>query len=493
MAKKIQFSLSVKLTFIIVVLAALTVFSLTCINLWEQESFFEKNYVDKSISLAKSFDASLLFHFQYELNQTNALQQYIETICEKNDEIINLSINVPTPQHGFIILASNHEHLRNTSSNPYNTYAYEHNAVIYIPLHKESFHHISVFIPINVSNDVIGTYEFVLSMDTAYAAFDAEMRMLIIISIISLFLLTFFSLFLLRRTIVKPIIEFRNAVYRTGGGNLNERVHITSKDELGQLATAFNQMAIDLKNSHYQIEQYNKMLEGLLDQKDQFIKQLGHDLKNPLVPLVNLLPIIAEKEKDPRVKEHLKMIVRNAEYMRDLVIKTLQLARLRSPNTQFEFEQLFLQDIVSQVIRNQEYFVQQHNIQIKVNIPSTITVKADRLQLIELINNLITNAVKYTPKEQSGSIISITAQQQESTVTVSITDQGIGMSEEQLSKIFSEFYKADSSRPELDSSGLGLSICQRIVEKHGGKIWVHSEGLGKGTTFFFTLSTGDNK
>ncbi len=493
MAKKTQLSLSVKLTFIVVSLAAITIFSLTYINLNEQANFFEKNYVDKSVTLAKSLDASLLFNYQIGLNQTESLQQYIETICEKNDEIINLSINVPTSQNRFTTLASNHEHLVNTSANPYNAYAYEQNVVVYIPLHTESSHLITVFIPLNGSGSVVGTYEFVLSMNKAYAAFDAEMRMLIIISIISLFLLAFFSLFLLRRIIVKPIIEFRNAVYRTGEGNLNERLHINSNDELGQLATAFNQMSIDLKNSQYQIEQYNKMLEGLLDQKDQFIKQLGHDLKNPLVPLVNLLPIIAEKEKDPRVKEHLKMIVRNAEYMRDLVIKTLQLARLRSPNTQFEFEQLPLHDIVSQIIINQEYFIQQNNIQIKSNIPPTITVKADRLQLTELFNNLITNAVKYTPKQQKGSVITIDATQQDTIVTISISDMGIGMTEEQLSKIFSEFYKADSSRPELDSSGLGLSICQRIVEKHGGTIWVRSEGLGKGTTFFFTLSTGDNK
>ena len=330
-------------------------------------------------------------------------------------------------------------------------------------------------------------------MNQGYAAFDLEMRMLIIVSIISLFLFTFVSLFLLRRTIVRPIIQFRNAVYRTGGGNLNERIAISSNDELGQLASAFNQMTLDLKNSQYQIEQYNRMLEGLLDQKDAFIKQLGHDLKNPLVPLVNLLPIIAEKEKDPTVKEHLKMIVRNAEYMRDLVIKTLQIARLRSPNTQFEFEQLNLHELISQVIANQDYFLKGNNMHVKTDVPPNLLVKGDRLQLIELFNNLITNAVKYTPKEQKGGTITIETKQQDATVTISIADTGIGMTEEQLSQVFTEFFKVDNTRPELDSSGLGLSICQRIVEKHEGKIWVNSQGIGKGTTFFFTLSTVDIK
>jgi len=330
-------------------------------------------------------------------------------------------------------------------------------------------------------------------MDKAYAAFDVETRMLILVSIISLFLLTFSSLYLLRRTIVKPIIQFRNAARHIGEGNLNERITITSQDELGQLASAFNQMTADLKNSQYQIEQYNKMLEGLLDQKDEFIKQLGHDLKNPLIPLVNLLPIIAEQEKDPTVKEHLQIIVKNAEYMRDLVIKTLQLARLRSPNTQFEFEHINLHEIVTRVLSNQEYFLTENNIKIETTIPKDLFAKADRLQLIELFNNLITNAIKYTPKEQGGGTIAIRGQPDGDMVKISIADNGIGMTEDQLSKVFTEFFKADKTRQELDSSGLGLSICQRIVEKHEGKIWVKSEGIGKGTTFFFTLPKGEHK
>jgi signal transduction histidine kinase len=493
MVKKTQFSLSVKLTFIVVCLAAVIIFSLTYINLTEQASFFEKNYAEKSVTLAKSLDASIAFYLQDPLNETQQLQQYIETVSEKNDEILNLSINVPLGQEGLTTLVSNKEYLRNTPANPYNTYSFENNVIVYLPIHRDSYHTLTVVVPVNITGSVVGTYEIVLSMDQAYAAFDAEMRMLIIVSIISLFLLTFGSLFLLRRTIVRPIIQFRNAVYRTGGGNLNERIAISSNDELGQLAQAFNKMNVDLKNSQYQVEQYNRMLEGLLDQKDAFIKQLGHDLKNPLVPLVNLLPIIAEKEKDPTVKEHLKMIVRNAEYMRDLVIKTLQIARLRSPNTQFEFERLNLHEVISQVIANQEYFLKENNIQVKTDVPQDVLVKADRLQLIELFNNLLTNAVKYTPKEQKGGTITIEAKLQGASVAVSIADTGIGMTEEQLSRVFTEFFKVDNTRPELDSSGLGLSICQRIVEKHGGKIGVSSEGIGKGTTFFFTLPTGDNK
>jgi signal transduction histidine kinase len=86
--------------------------------------------------------------------------------------------------------------------------------------------------------------------------------------------------------------------------------------------------------------------------------------------------------------------------------------------------------------------------------------------------------------------ITIDAKEDKDFVTVSIKDTGIGITEEQLSHIFDEFYKADEARHDFDSSGLGLPICKRIVEKHGGKIWVESPGEGGGTTFYFTIPTG---
>jgi signal transduction histidine kinase len=92
--------------------------------------------------------------------------------------------------------------------------------------------------------------------------------------------------------------------------------------------------------------------------------------------------------------------------------------------------------------------------------------------------------VKYTDKKGT---VTIDAKVEDNIITVSIRDTGIGMTREQLSQVFDEFYKADSSRHDFDSSGLGMPICKRIVERHGGSIWAESEGPGKGSTFYFTL------
>ena len=482
---KKKLSLSLKLTLIVVFVSAIIIFSLTYINLREEASFFEKNYVAKAVALAKSLDASIGFH--NEITKKQELQQFIINISRENSEIIKLSINVPT-QAGMNVFVSTDETLIDKPSDQYNNFSYERDSIFYVSIHEGDTHMIRVIAPMNISGQKMGTYELLLSMDTAYAVFDAQMRTLITVSMISLFVLIFSSLVLLQRTIVKPIRVFRRAARRIGEGNLDEKIKISSRDELGELAAAFNQMTSDLKKSRAQIEKYNKTLEGLLDQKDEFIMQLGHDLKNPLTPLVGLLPILAEEETDPTVKEQLQIMVHNVEYMRELILNTLELARLRSPNTTFDLFPLKLQDVVVDVLENQQFLMKDHKIKVENNIDGNIVVNADKLRLVELCNNLISNAIKYTPKE--GGTITLDARQSEGFVTVSVKDTGIGMTAEQLEQIFDEFYRVDASRHEMDSSGLGLSICKRIVEKHGGRIWAESPGPELGSTFFFTLPIG---
>jgi signal transduction histidine kinase len=153
-----------------------------------------------------------------------------------------------------------------------------------------------------------------------------------------------------------------------------------------------------------------------------------------------------------------------------------------------DIENTNLLNEVNNVIKNCNIIIEENNIMIENNINEKIFVKADILSLGELLNNLITNSIKYTT-EPNGKI-TINAKEEKDIVTVSIKDTGIGINESELDHIFDEFYKIDVSRHDLDSSGLGLSICRRIVEIHGGKIWAESLGESQGTTFNFTLKSG---
>ena len=245
------------------------------------------------------------------------------------------------------------------------------------------------------------------------------------------------------------------------------------------------QLSILNKNLEKKVKERTSEVENLLKQKNEFINQLGHDLKTPLGPLINLIPLLERKETDNKKKEVLKVLHRDVDYMRSLVVKTIELARLNSPTTKFSIEAINLSRKVNRIIENKKSLFDNKNIEINNNIPAKYKVMADKQQLEELFTNIIENSVKFS---KDYGRIDIDADQEENFVRVSISDKGIGMDKNQIKHVFDEFYKADKSRHDFDSSGLGMSICKRIVEKHNGKIWVESPGLGKGTTVFFTLT-----
>ena len=240
-------------------------------------------------------------------------------------------------------------------------------------------------------------------------------------------------------------------------------------------------------NLENKVKERTKRIKQLLQQKDEFINQLGHDLKNPLGPLTHLLPLIEEHIEEPRYKEMMHIAIRNTEYIRQLVIKTIQLAQLKSPNTELKYEHYNLHDEITEIIETSKLMFKENQITVQNNLPNDLTVHLDRLRIHEVFNNLLNNAVKYTTGKPGS--ITIDSTSNKDTVTISITDTGMGMTSEQLEQVFNEFYKADSSRHDFDSSGLGMSICKRIIEMHHGKIWAESKGLGKGSTIFFTLPT----
>ena len=233
------------------------------------------------------------------------------------------------------------------------------------------------------------------------------------------------------------------------------------------------------------VEERTTQITRLLKQKEDFITQLAHDLRSPLTPLVALMPMLRDKQEDPRSIKMADMAVRNIDYMEELVNQTVQLAKLNSTDAaEFDIQSLSLANVVDELLHTQQYNFIENNVTTSNTVNKEIIVAADNLRLTELLINLATNAIKFM---HGGGTLTFDAEVDGNLAIVSVKDTGIGVTEEQADHIFDEFYKADQSRHDLGSAGLGLSICKRITEKHGGGIWVESEGLGKGTTFLFSI------
>ncbi len=232
------------------------------------------------------------------------------------------------------------------------------------------------------------------------------------------------------------------------------------------------------------IEQRTEKIQQLLRQKDAFVNQLSHDLKTPLTPLVALLPMIESRTDDPESKRMLVLLMDNVNFMKNLTEMTLQLAQLNSYSVSLKPERFDIVNEIKNTIEVLFSLFEEKGIKIMDNTASPINVDADRMLIKELFHNIISNSVKYTNGE---GVVTFDITLSGGTIKVSIKDNGIGMNEEQIKRVFEEFYKVDDSRNDRSSTGLGLSICQRIIEKLGGSIWVESPGPGQGTTVHFTL------
>lgn len=293
------------------------------------------------------------------------------------------------------------------------------------------------------------------------------------------------------------VVEYELAV-PAGKKTFEGRILRHNEDEVIAFVrdiTKRKQSEENLKQMHREVKDLNRSLEKkvvqrterikqLLEQKDEFINQLGHDLKNPLGPFIQLLPILENHISDEKDNHMIKVLSRNARYMQNLVKKTLDLAKLNASETTLSFEDVSLSDIVEEVVELNASLFDENDVVVENNVSTDCLVHVDLLHIEEVFTNLFNNAVKYSKDEKW---IGVDAVEKDDYVLVSVHDKGIGISEEQLPYLFDEYYKVDSSRHDFDSSGLGLSISKRIIEKHGGRIWTESPGLGKGSTFYFTL------
>jgi signal transduction histidine kinase len=257
-------------------------------------------------------------------------------------------------------------------------------------------------------------------------------------------------------------------------------------EDISELRQSQDLLADFNRNLEELVSRRTAEVQALLEQKKEFIRQLGHDLRTPLTPLVALLPMLRGRVESSKDREMLEVMISNTNYIRQLVTKTLDLMVLENDRIVPEYQVVDLHVEISNVLANFRSVLKEKKIKAVNNIETPIRLSVDALQLKELLLNLLSNSVKFTPK---GGDISINATMNGEEAIVSVTDSGMGMTQDQLSRVFDEFYKVDPSRHDRKSLGLGLSICKRIIENHGGRIWAQSAGLNQGTTIAFALPT----
>ncbi len=287
-------------------------------------------------------------------------------------------------------------------------------------------------------------------------------------------------------SMIRPINELRRAAKELQEGNLDYSIKNKKQDEIGLLCQDFERMRLRLKDTIEKQLQYEEDTMELLG-------SVSHDLKTPLTAikgytegLMDGIPGTPERQE-----KYLRTIYSKADDMTHLVDELVDFTRIESDAMAYHFvevdaEQFFL-DCIEDIRLDLE--MKHIKVQYENQAKEDLKVIADPEQLKRVIHNIVGNSQKYLDKPE-GFLLVRTVEDGEF-LQVSIQDNGKGIAEEELSRVFERFYRADASRNSAEGgTGLGLSIAKKIIDDHGGRIWAESTP-GEGTTIFFTLRKVD--
>jgi signal transduction histidine kinase len=336
---------------------------------------------------------------------------------------------------------------------------------------------------------VLGILDVCLSMKDAkerMARNEAIMRTSGITGAIATILATSLALALLVALLVnRPVSRMVRVIREVESGNMNARVDLDSKDELGVMGRSFNSM----------IETIRKLNE----MKDDFISIVSHELRTPLTSIKYFAEVMMERVgtiEPARQVKYLKVINEETDRLTRLINDLLDLQKISAGKFKWKNEEINLVQIIKHSVQTFSGGAAARNVRLVAQVdPGLPILMGDSDKVMQLVANLLSNAIKFT---RSGSKVTVTAERGEdparlsdlryrSFVKISVIDEGIGIAPENLEKIFEKFQQVeDHVTRSQGGTGLGLSICKEIVLHHGGTIWAESE-LNVGSSFSFTL------
>ena len=277
---------------------------------------------------------------------------------------------------------------------------------------------------------------------------------------LGLVIFSFFAIYLILRNQLKPIKALHEGVRAIGKGNLDFEIKTKNVDELGQLALSFNHMTRQIRES--------------LQARDQLLLDVSHELRSPLTRMLVALEFL----KNDKTKQTLH---RNIKHMEAMVTEILETERLNSSYGGLQLEPINILDLLMDTCRN--YQDQKPGVVLRCSSEDLIA-NVDPTRVTTVFNNLLSNATRHSNAKDP---IEVTCAREQEKILVKVQDYGSGIPKEDLPHIFEPFYRVDKSRSKQTGGyGLGMSVCRKIMEAHGGRIDITSQP-NKGTCVLLTF------
>jgi signal transduction histidine kinase len=282
------------------------------------------------------------------------------------------------------------------------------------------------------------------------------------------------------RAVARPVRHAASASARISTGDLTTRLPVTGPTEVHELADSFNTMAGSLESGRRALERQNEELRQSERLKSELVSIVSHELRTPLAAMLgytNLLLKRSPSEEDAR--RYLEIVAAQGERLASLVDDFLDVQRVEEGRLQLAADPVDL----AALVRDEVQLHLGSSQAIEIDVPARLPVRGDRTRIAQVLNNLVANAVKYSPADGR---ITVSGARDASLVRITVRDEGFGIAEEHQPHVFTKFFRGGARESGIAGSGLGLAVAREIVEAHGGRIGFEST-VGVGSSFWFEL------
>jgi len=281
-------------------------------------------------------------------------------------------------------------------------------------------------------------------------------------------------------SLIAPVQRMDVQFQQIAQGDFSQRVAVPNRDELGTLAANLNRTTEELGRLYQQLEAASR-------HKSQFLASMSHELRTPLNAILGYTELIIDDiygAVPDKIRDVLERVQQSGKHLLGLINAVLDLSKIEAGRLTLSLADYSMQEVVQTVFAAVESLAAEKRLALNISVPPDLPPgRGDEQRLSQVLLNLVGNAIKFTDAGE----VSIQVTATDGVFTVAVSDTGPGIAEADQQKIFEEFQQADSSSTRKQGgTGLGLAITKKIIEMHGGRIWVESR-LGKGSTFWFTL------
>jgi len=287
--------------------------------------------------------------------------------------------------------------------------------------------------------------------------------------------------FVLSRSLIGPIQRTEAHLAEIAAGNFSRHLEVSNRDELGTLAANLNRMSDELRRLYEELETVSR-------HKSEFLANMSHELRTPLNAVIGFSDLLQQQlagELNEQQLGYVEDISDAGRHLLSVINDILDLSKVEAGRMELDLSDFSLRDALESGLTMNAERASQAGIALALTLdPTEIAIRADERKLRQIVFNLVSNAVKFTP---AGGRVDVSAQFRNGDVEVAIADTGPGIAPEDQELIFEEFQQAQgSSGGHREGTGLGLPLSRGFVELHGGRLWVESV-RGAGSTFRFTL------